>query len=264
MLVAGLAVTVSCSVPAYQKIDQQAEQAGLQRATVQGRKFRHVVYSSIKSNTDTIHIYIEGDGANWKWNRVVKADPTPQRSLMLDLMSTDRGNVLYLGRPCYLGLELDDACDADHWTYERYSEQVVSSMVEVIKAQAGHFKKVVLIGHSGGGALALLIAEHLSAVSAVVTIAGIIDTDAWTAHHGHTRLVGTLNPAKRSSLPDKIKQLHLVGGRDANIPPALVRQWINRQPGVRLWEVPGNSHTCCWNKNWPAVLLWIASSTGRT
>ncbi len=264
MLVAGLAVTVSCSVPAYQKIDQQAEQAGLQRATVQGRKFRHVVYSSIKSNTDTIHIYIEGDGANWKWNRVVKADPTPQRSLMLDLMSTDRGNVLYLGRPCYLGLELDDACDADHWTYERYSEQVVSSMVEVIKAQAGHFKKVVLIGHSGGGALALLIAEHLPAVSAVVTIAGIIDTDAWTAHHGHTRLVGSLNPAKRSSLPDKIKQLHLVGGRDANIPPALVRQWINRQPGVRLWEVPGNSHTCCWNKNWPAVLLWIASSTGRT
>lgn len=257
-----LALSASCAAPAYQKLDQQAEQSGFTRSTVQGGSFRHVLYASEKRSEDTIHIYIDGDGVNWQWNRFVKADPTPGRSLMLDLMKTDQGNVLYLGRPCYLGLELDDGCDADYWTYERYSEKVVSSMVEVINAEADQYRNVVLIGHSGGGALALLVAERLPAVTAVVTIAGIIDTDAWTSHHGHTRLVGSLNPAKRDQLSANIKQLHLVGALDQNMPPFLVRQWVERQHGARLWEVTENSHMCCWNRNWPAVLEWIASVTG--
>ncbi len=254
---------VSCVTPAYQQLDQQAAESGFLRSTVTGGKFRHVLYASKARDSiadkDTLHIYIEGDGVNWQWNRFVKADPTPNRSLMLSLMESDLGNVLYVGRPCYLGLELDEGCDADHWTYERYSPQVVNSMAAVIKAEASQYRKVVLIGHSGGGALALLIAEQVPAVTAIVTIAAIVDTDAWTKHHGYTRLVGSLNPAKRDPLPSSIRQLHLTGGRDKNMPTSLVQQWVARQPGAKHWEISQNSHLCCWNKNWPSVLLWLAS-----
>lgn len=257
-----LSLLASCAAPAYQQLDKQAVQSGFTGTTVQGDKFRHVVYTSAQKDTNTLHVYIEGDGVNWQWNRFVKADPTPDRSLMLGLMKTDPENALYLGRPCYLGLELDDGCDADYWTYERFSQKVVNSMVSVVNKLTGDYQNIVLIGHSGGGALALLMAEQLPAVNAVVTIAGIVDTDAWTSHHGYTRLVGSLNPAKRKALPETIKQLHLTGGRDANMPASLVRSWVERQSGARLWEIPQNSHVCCWTRNWPSVLLWLKTVHG--
>ena len=250
---------MSCALPAYQQLDQQAAQSGLTRSTVQGDKFRHVLYASKTKDNNVLHVYIDGDGVNWQWNRFVKADPTPKRSLMLNLMKIDPGNVLYVGRPCYLGLELDDGCDADHWTYERYSKKVVNSMAAVITAEAHDYRHIVLIGHSGGGALALLIAEQLPEVTAVVTIAAIVDTDAWTEHHGYTRLVGSLNPADSDPLPASIKQLHLSGGLDENMPASLIRKWAARRPAATLWEIADNSHLCCWNKNWPAVLQWVAS-----
>lgn len=257
-----IATIMACSKPAYLKVDLQAEEAGFSRKTVQGEGFRHVIYASINATgNDTVHIYVDGDGVNWQWNRLVKADPTPERSIMLDLMKIDRNDALYVGRPCYLGLELDDSCNADHWTYERFSQDIVDSMASVIRAEASRYAQVVLIGHSGGGALALLLAEKIPTVTKVVTIAGIIDTDAWTTHHGYTRLVGSLNPATQPPLPERVKQLHLVGGLDNNIPASLVKPWVANQPGARLWELPGNSHVCCWNNNWPQVLRWIASGS---
>jgi len=251
----------SCAVPAYQKIDQQAEVLGFERLIAEGTVFRHVVYAPKRKTTgDTVHIYIDGDGVNWQWERFVKTDPTPGRALMLDLMGLDGGNALFIGRPCYFGLELDDACTADYWTYARYSEKVVSSMVDVIFEVAGKYSKVVLLGHSGGGALALLIAEQLPNVTAVVTVAGMIDTDAWTNHHGYSPLYRSINPATRAPLPRNIRQLHLLGGQDANIPPALSRPWIAKQPRAQILEIPGNSHMCCWNKDWAGVLRWIESN----
>lgn len=250
----------SCVLPAHQKIDHQASEYGFERSTVQGKQFRHVIYRGAPSAalTNTVHVYIEGDGVNWQWNRLVRSNPTPPRSLMLDLMQSDRGHTLFVGRPCYFGLELDDGCDADHWTYERYSEAVVNSMAAAIEAETTHYEQVILMGHSGGGALALLIAEQLDRVAGVVTIAGIIDIDAWTEHHNYTRLVGSLNPARQKPLPAAIEQLHLVGGQDENIPPALVRDWIAQQPAARLIEVPENTHMCCWPKHWSKVLRWAS------
>ena len=250
---------MSCSTPAYQQVDRQAALLGFERSTEEGNKFRHVVYAPArKSSGNRVHVYIDGDGVNWQWERFVRADPTPGNALMLELMGLDRGNTLFVGRPCYFGLELDDSCGADYWTYARYSEKVVSSMVDVITRRTSEFSEVVLLGHSGGGAIALLIAEQLPNVSAVVTIAGNIDTEAWTAHHGYTPLYGSLNPARRAPLPASIRQLHLVGSRDTNIPPALTRQWIENQPAASLRVIPDNSHMCCWDKNWAAVLRWIA------
>ena len=260
VLCVAAALSMSCSAPAYKKIDQQAQLLGFERSTEDGKKFRHVVYApSRKSVGNSVNVYIDGDGVNWQWERFVRADPTPGRALMLDLMGLDRGNTLFVGRPCYFGLELDDSCDADYWTYARYSEKVVSSMVDVIARQTSQYSEVVLLGHSGGGAMALLIAEQLPNVKAVVTVAGNIDTEAWTQHHGYTPLYGSLNPAKRAPLPTSIRQLHLVGAKDTNIPPSLTRPWIENQPSASLREISDNNHMCCWKKHWSSVLRWIAT-----
>ncbi len=258
------AMTASCSTAAYQQVDARAEQLGFSRSTQHSEKFRHVVYAPRRDVVgDTVHVYIEGDGVAWQWRYFVKSDPTPRKALMLNLMSKDKGNTLYIGRPCYFGMVLDDQCNADYWTFSRFSEKVVLSMVEVIAQRTQQFRNIVLMGHSGGGALALLVAEKLPKVTAVVTLAGNIDTDAWTSHHRYTKLYGSINPATRAPLPASIRQLHLVGGNDTVIPPKLVKQWMLKQPSASLWEVPENTHLCCWADQWPEVLHWVQQLEGK-
>jgi pimeloyl-ACP methyl ester carboxylesterase len=116
----------------------------------------------------------------------------------------------------------------------------------------------VLIGYSGGGALAMLVAERVANVSAVVTIAGNLDTEAWTRLHAYSPLSGSLNPARRAPLPSRIAQLHLTGGKDKNVPVALIEPVVRRQPHAELRVYDDADHGCCWAREWPRVLEDIA------
>jgi hypothetical protein len=91
----------------------------------------------------------------------------------------------------------------------------------------------------------------------VVTIAANLDTGAWTALHRFTPLTGSLNPATAAPLPAGIRQLHLAGGRDSNVAPAIVRSVALRQPEARYVEVAAFDHVCCWLEQWPALMQGI-------
>lgn len=116
------------------------------------------------------------------------------------------------------------------------------------------YKSMTLIGHSGGGVLAMLLAERSLGVKAVVTIAANLDIAAWAELHGYSELSGSLNPAQRSPLPPTIKQLHLAGEHDSNVPPELIRQALRGQPGVVPRVIAGHAHRCCWAREWPTIL----------
>lgn len=255
------ALLQSCAKPAHVEVNRTASDLGLVRSIAHGKTFQHVVYQSQpRQSTNRLHVYIEGDGVAWRMRSVISRDPTPRNPLMLRLMGMDPSNTLYVGRPCYFGLVPDKACNPDYWTFSRFSDKVVKSMASVIREKSADYRSVVLIGHSGGGALAMLIAEHLRNVDTVVTIAGNLDIEAWTKHHGYTPLFGSLNPAARSPLSVQIRQLHLVAGRDEVIPPAIVNDWIARQPSAQRWVFEEYDHSCCWSEQWVEVLRWISRS----
>lgn len=190
-------------------------------------------------------------------------DPTPRDPLVLRLMAQDSAPSAYVGRPCYNGTAKDPGCGEAMWTSGRYSKTVVRSMTGVIRGliDAHGFTEVKLIGHSGGGALAMLIAARIEEVSHVVTIAGNLDTDAWTTHHGYTRLYTSLNPAAQPDLSDRIMQWHLVGGRDGVVPPTIVKGFIRGQKNALGSEVQHFSHGCCWEAVWGNIAKGIASSS---
>src|SRR5438105_8931321 len=135
------------------------------------RLYRHPAISS--ADQKTLIIYIEGDGVPWvdRGTRPA-ADPTPIHALAYQLYKTTPYAAWYVGRPCYNQVK-DTMCTPLLWTHQRYSEQVVDSMVAVINRNIestpynSQVKRVILVGYSGGGTLALLMAPRIPQVAGV-------------------------------------------------------------------------------------------------
>lgn len=253
-LIAGLlAILQGCASPA-ERIDRLAGEQGYRRVLLPGKDFSHVAY--LKGEPDSahaLHVYLEGDGAPRLGGRPAKY-PTPRNPLMLKLMALDPAPSVYLGRPCYHGLNTSEHCEAKWWTSHRYSGQVIDSMATALRNLAGEQQPVMLLGHSGGGTMAMLMAERLPNVKAVVTLGGNLDPPAWTRLHEYPPLQGSLSPAERPPLPAEIRQLHLAGGRDRNVPAELIQRVASQQHHAEYHYFEHYDHTCCWHEIWPEVL----------
>lgn len=207
-------------------------------------------------------VYVEGDGRAYVNRRTPSSDPTPENPMGMRLAMLDPApNVLYLGRPCQYNDPVE-ACPMRYWTLERYAPVVVDSMnqaLDLAKERIGA-SKLHLVGYSGGGAIALLLAEKRQDkgdVLSVTTIAGNLDHAFWTELHGVTPLEGSDNPADAAALVGDLPQLHLAGGDDDIVPPAVARSFMKKLPEgapAELVVVDEATHTCCWPEIWPGML----------
>jgi pimeloyl-ACP methyl ester carboxylesterase len=168
----------------------------------------------------------------------------------------DQQPAVYLGRPCYHRIEQIERCSANLWTHERYSETVVASMAAATREMiaAADAENVTLIGFSGGGVLALLVAQRLSSVTTVITLAANLDTRAWTKHHGVPPLTGSINPADISNWRADLQQVHYIGAHDSTVPPESRAEFRVRVPQATFITLPDIDHNCCWQQHWQDIL----------
>ncbi|MGF1547101.1 MAG: alpha/beta hydrolase family protein [Thiotrichales bacterium] len=242
--------------------DAFAQQRGYEVVAVPGLGHTHTAYVKAAGEGGRWHVYLEGDGLPWIARFFINPDPTVRKPLLMRLMTSDRAPTLYLGRPCYGGGVEDAACEPWLWTDGRHSAAVVASQIAALRwlgARHG-VERIALIGHSGGGALAMLMAAELPEVEAVMTLAGNLNLAEWTGLHHYSPLTGSLDPAQQPPLPARIVQHHYAGGADTNIPPPLTAPVVRRQACAR-WEVfDAVTHSGGWETQWPVMLARLRAA----
>jgi len=259
VLVAFILTTIltGCSPASPETFYRAARQMGLERHVIQAGTFPLVIYTrGLTRKTPHLHLYLGGDGLPWKSVMTPSDDPSPHDPLVLNLMQQDKNPSLFLGRPCYQGFAKQTPCHHRYWTSARYSPEVINTLSLAIKKiiRTYHVRKLTLIGYSGGGTLAVLLAPHIPEITTVITIAANLDTDAWTKHHGYSPLSESLNPALQPALANHIRQLHLQGDRDITVPPDLSARFFRNQTQACRLRFATANHTCCWRKKWPEIL----------
>ena len=204
-------------------------------------------------------VYIEGDGLAWISRSRVSPDPTPVNPVALQLaLAQPDGNAVYLARPCQYADAMAKGCDSQYWTSSRFAPATIASTnraLDQLKTRFGA-RQMVLVGYSGGGAIALLAASRRNDVALVVTVAGNLDHAAWTRWHNISPLRGSLNPADEIVSLSTVPQRHFVGEFDRIVPMDLAVQFKNRfgaSTDIKLIVEPGVEHEHGWAENWARI-----------
>lgn len=223
---------------------------------VQGTDFRHWVYGRepASASQGPLLVFLEGDGRPWvAAGRLPAKDPTGMDPLAFRLFLKTPRAARYVTRPCYEQLQ-DVACNSTLWTSARYSPAVVDSIAAALRSGLDdEATEVVLVGYSGGGVLAVLLAERLANVRGVISIASNLDVAAWAALHAYEPLKGSLDPARMPGASD-IRQVVLVGERDRNVPPSAITGFLSVHPDAVVLRFTDFDHVCCWLRDWDAIL----------
>jgi pimeloyl-ACP methyl ester carboxylesterase len=247
------------------RIEKLAATLGMSHSVVAAGGFRSLLFMrGVPASQDArLAIFIEGDGVPWRGGREPSLDPTTGDPIALKLLAQTPQPTAYVTRPCYNDMG-GPRCTPERWTMERYSDEIVSSMTEAVRtaARQAQARSVVLVGYSGGGVLAVLIAERLDNVAAVVTVGANLDTESWTRQHGYLPLTGSLNPAS-STAEHRWPETHLYGARDENVPPATTEAYFKRFPNAQRQIVESNDHVCCWVEQWPALWEQLSATSSR-
>lgn len=241
------------------RADAIAQAAGMHKREISTGMFTLVTYSRITRPDEPVTIYIEGDGAAWVNRYQPSEDPTPRRATGLLLATADRSaNVVYLARPCqFVGGKHDRQCDVAYWTSKRFAPEVVASMDEAVSAIARQVpgQALRLVGYSGGGAIAVLIAARRQDVQQLRTVAGNLDHEAVNRYHKVSPMPASRNAIDVAQQVRQIPQIHYSGSRDTVIPVS-IGQVFAEKAGRCAQQViiDGAGHEGGWSDKWPALL----------
>ena len=234
--------------------------AGLRRMDIPAGTFALAAYVRFAADP-VLRVYIEGDGHAWMRQDSPSEDPTPWTPIALQLAAADpAGSVAYLARPCqFIGVGTNPACRVDVWTDGRYAEPIIASMntaIDRLLAASGA-RSLELVGFSGGGSVAALIAARRHDVVGLRTVAANLDTAAWIAKAHLSPLTESLNPADFAERLQNLPQIHFSGADDTVVDISVGRAFearFARRDCVGIEIVPGAGHVDGWLALWPALL----------
>lgn len=172
-----------------------AQRGNLRSVTVTSQPFTLAAFVRSTDPAAPVTVYIEGDGLAWISRSQPSTDPTPTNPIGLRLAALDASpNVVYLARPCQYAWS--PACSETYWTDRRFAEEVVAATSSAIDRLLRPGQRIHLVGYSGGGAVAALVAARRHDVVSLRTVAGNLDHAEVNRIHRVSPMNGSLNAAE--------------------------------------------------------------------
>lgn len=246
-----------CAAP---PTEHTAKKYGFNKAYIETDVFKLASYQKNIKASPVINVYIEGDGNAWASRYHVSSDPSPRIGTTMLLAALDPNQaVIYLARPCqYSPQDLITVCDSKYWSTARYSEVVVRSIDAAIAQlkQQYQAKNINLIGYSGGGALAILVAARRNDIASLRTVAGNLDLLSMDIIHKTTPLSESLDPLQVAQQVKHIPQLHFSGSKDYVVPSQIAYNFIDAAglDAKKVVVVKGANHNNIWHEHWGELL----------
>ena len=237
--------------------DTVAQSGNLVQQKIATDDFLLTTYQRFDSTADNkqMVVYIEGDGMAWISRDQLSSNPTPVQPIALKLASIDTNdNVLYIARPCqYLWPQKMNRCSSRYWSDKRGSEEVISSINQAISIvkQKQNIPSIRLIGYSGGGGIAALIADRRADVSEFVSVSGNLNYKLFTQTHNLSPMNGSIDPITVANQIDSIPQIHYVGADDKIIPRQIALSFSDKV------KVINNVSHDNWPDKWAQILKTV-------
>lgn len=171
-------------------------------------------------------------------------------------MADPHANVIYMARACQFIGTFNAPCEKEYWGIKRFAPEIIQSTNQALTQvkQHYHFSGIHLIGYSGGGAIAALVASQRNDIISLTTFAGNLDTDMHSDVHGVTPLSGSVNPKTIAAQISALPQTHYAGAQDENVTPEIIKSFIAAMPennAATFILVPNATH----QQGWDSVLL---------
>jgi len=237
-----------------------AQHSRLSRDDIQTNPFLIATWSRITAPVHSLRVYIEGDGFAWKSRTQPSDDPTPRKPIGLTLAATDKNqNVLYIARPCqFIGPPLPAHCDKRVWTSDRFSPSVIDAMNDALSQFVKQYPgvKLELIGYSGGGNIAAILAERRTDVRSLRTVAGNLDVAYVNAIHHVSAMPDAVSAIDRAPALRTMPQLHFSGDADKTVTPEVAQRFHRAVGGTcsQVDIVSNMTHGSDWAAIWPQLL----------
>jgi alpha-beta hydrolase superfamily lysophospholipase len=122
-------------------------------------------------------------------------------------------------------------------------------------------RPLVLVGYSGGGVIAALVAARRRDVTLLITLVAPLDPADWTRRMGLSPLEGSQSPMDHAQALAGVPQVAFAGERDAIVPADSIRSAFGKLGSgamARLIVIPDFDHRCCWVRDWKHLreLAW--------
>ncbi|MCF8495252.1 MAG: alpha/beta hydrolase [Alphaproteobacteria bacterium] len=239
-----------------------ASPAWMVERQIEADLFSLTAYERIHQGFAPADIYIEGDGLAWLSKTRKSLDPTPKNPVALHLATRDKAeNVIYLARPCQY-TKLNDPttpCDDSYWTGKRFAPEVLAAYNKALDDIRDRYdiRGFNLIGFSGGGTVAALLAAERNDVLTLRTVAGNLDHHAHSAYHGVSVMNESLNPPDYAERLRAIPQIHFIGGQDKIVPPVILHSYLQALGPTSCAQyemIQEAAHEEGWVEKWPELL----------
>lgn len=248
------------SASPHRSAQKIASESGLISEKFDTDPFPIIGWHRLTPPVHSLRVYIEGDGFAWKSRTTPSDNPTPRNPTGLMLAAADKQtNVFYLARPCqFIGPPLPANCQVNVWTQDRFSPAVIDAMNEALSQMVLRYPGVTLdlMGYSGGGNIAALLAERRSDVRSLRTVAGNLDVAYVNAVHHVTPMPAAESAIDRAPALRTLPQIHYSGEADTTVPPAVARRFQHAVGGrcVQTEVISGMEHGSDWAAVWPRLL----------